>query len=512
MCAGAWSSACTAPGRRARSPCARTSIRWRPRPRSPGRCSRHCATPGPAASSCRRPAHVDGRLRRATGRSASPISWLMPAASWAAVTRLGGGAHDALPPEFLELLESFFRLAMDRGLDMDLHVDESGDLGAKALIEIAHMAVRLGFKGRLQCGHCCSLAMQPDDSWTIPCARSPRPASPSSACRCATCTCRAAPPGARRAGAASPCYTSCSGDGIDVSIASDNCRDPFYAFGDHDMLEVMTQATRIAHLDHPFGDWPHRFTAVPAAVMGLADRGRLKAGAPADLVLLSARFMSEMLSRSQADRIVLRGGSAIDTSLPDYRELDGLLCGRRDPGRRSCLSRAARRAGADRSSRPAPPAQPRLLLVFADPQGELDGKAADLIVVPRTVDEWCASPPPAPASACRWWCAAAPPAITARWCRCRAACCSTWRASTARCGSSAAAAASRPACGWATPTACPAKGWELRMFPSTRRQAHRRRLCLRRRGGRGLDPLRPAARCRLGAGAEGRYLRARRRA
>jgi cytosine deaminase len=113
--------------------------------------------------------------------------------------------------------------------------------------------------------------------------------------------------------------------GIDVSIASDNCRDPFYAFGDHDMLEVMTQATRIAHLDHPFGDWPKAFTSVPASVMGLPQHGRLKAGAPADLVLLSARFMSEMLSRSQADRVVLRAGMAIDTSLPDYRELDPIL-------------------------------------------------------------------------------------------------------------------------------------------------------------------------------------------
>ncbi len=91
------------------------------------------------------------------------------------------------------------------------------------------------------------------------------------------------------------------------------------------MLEVMTQATRIAHLDHPFGDWPMAFTAVPASVMGLAQHGRLKAGAPADLVLLSARFMSEMLSRSQADRVVLRSGKAIDTSLPDYRELDQVL-------------------------------------------------------------------------------------------------------------------------------------------------------------------------------------------
>ena len=35
--------------------------------------------------------------------------------------------------------------------------------------------------------------------------------------------------------------------------------------------------------------------------------------------------MSEMLSRSQADRIVLRAGRPIDTSLPDYRLLDGLV-------------------------------------------------------------------------------------------------------------------------------------------------------------------------------------------
>jgi cytosine deaminase len=42
-----------------------------------------------------------------------------------------------------------------------------------------------------------------------------------------------------------------------------------------------------------------------------------------------------MLSRSQADRVVVRGGRAIDTSLPDYRELDGLLARRRDPGCRS---------------------------------------------------------------------------------------------------------------------------------------------------------------------------------
>jgi len=241
------------------------------------------------------------------------------------VTRLNGGAHDALPAGFLDLLQRFFTLAMDRGLDLDLHVDESGDSGAKALIEIARMAVRLGFKGRIQCGHCCSLAVQ-DEAFvdaTLGAARDAGIAFVSLP------MCNLYLQG--RTGGRTPRWRGVTllhelkGAGLDVSIASDNCRDPFYAFGDHDMLEVLTQATRIAHLDHPIDDWPKAFTAVPAAVMGLPARGRLKAGAPADLVLLSARFMSEMLSRSQADRIVLRGGRPIDTSLPDYRLLDGLV-------------------------------------------------------------------------------------------------------------------------------------------------------------------------------------------
>jgi cytosine deaminase len=42
-------------------------------------------------------------------------------------------------------------------------------------------------------------------------------------------------------------------------------------------------------------------------------------------VLFRARFWHELLARRQSDRIVLRQGRAIDTTLPDYRELDGLM-------------------------------------------------------------------------------------------------------------------------------------------------------------------------------------------
>jgi len=107
-------------------------------------------------------------------------------------------------------------------------------------------------------------------------------------------------------------------------VASDNTRDAFYGFGDHDMLEVFREAARVCHLDRPYGDWPRAVTTTPADLMGLAG-GHIGPGLPADLVLFEGRTWSELLSRPQANRVVLRGGRAIERRLPDYRELDDLI-------------------------------------------------------------------------------------------------------------------------------------------------------------------------------------------
>ena len=104
--------------------------------------------------------------------------------------------------------------------------------------------------------------------------------------------------------------------GVPVSFASDNCRDPFYAYGDYDMMEVYREAVRIAQLDHPFGDWAASVTATPAAACGFADRGRIAVGAPADLVLFRARSMTELLARPQADRVILRAGKVLRRRCP----------------------------------------------------------------------------------------------------------------------------------------------------------------------------------------------------
>ena len=116
--------------------------------------------------------------------------------------------------------------------------------------------------------------------------------------------------------------------GVSVAIASDNTRDPFYAYGDLDALEVLREGARVLHFDHPQDaawDWARTVTGGAAAMAGFEHRAEIAVDAPADLVLFDARTWTELLSRPQHDRIVLRGGQAIDTTLPDYRELDDLM-------------------------------------------------------------------------------------------------------------------------------------------------------------------------------------------
>jgi cytosine deaminase len=91
------------------------------------------------------------------------------------------------------------------------------------------------------------------------------------------------------------------------------------------MMEVYREALRIAQLDHPFGDWTASVAAVPASSCGFADRGAIAEAAPADLILFRARSMTELLSRPQADRVVLRGGTVLDAVPPDFRETDAVV-------------------------------------------------------------------------------------------------------------------------------------------------------------------------------------------
>jgi len=241
------------------------------------------------------------------------------------VTRIAGMSLKQAVPVVDASLDALFQLAEQHSLDIDLHVDESGDPEAETLGQVARAALRHHFQGRVVCGHCCSLAVQAQpvvDEVLSLCAQA----------GLAVVTLpminqylQGRSPGTTPRWRGVTLVHELSRRGVQVAVASDNCRDPFFAFGDHDMLEVYNQSVRIAHLDLPFAPWPAAATSVPAQLMGLGARGTIREGAPADLVLFRARTMSELIARPQADRVVLRAGRAIDTNLPDHRELDSLF-------------------------------------------------------------------------------------------------------------------------------------------------------------------------------------------
>lgn len=241
--------------------------------------------------------------------------------------------------EMPHLLDTIFRLAAERDLDVDFHVDENGNVESMGLRHIAEAAIRNKFKGNIVCGHCCSLAVQPPEvvnrtidivakaNITIvslpmvnlwlqdrdhpehPWREHHRQMPPSH--------CTRTP---RRRGITLMHELRCAR--IPVAVASDNTRDQFFGFGDLDMLEVFNQSVRIGHLDKPFDSWANICTSVPADVMRLPTHGRIKIGGPADLVIFRGRCFSEVLGRPQHDRVVIRSGLQINTDLPDYRELD----------------------------------------------------------------------------------------------------------------------------------------------------------------------------------------------
>lgn len=235
---------------------------------------------------------------------------------------LGGVAY--INPELDTQLDRVFSLAKDRKLNLDFHVDENDDPNSNCLLHVAEASLRHKYQGQVVCGHCCSLAVQAPDAieTTI------KKVKQAGVGIVSLPMCNLYLQG-RRSGK-TPLWRGVTllhelkQAGVPVAIASDNCRDPFHAFGDHDALEVFSLSVKIAHLDRPYGDWCRAITTTPADLMGLPTVGRMGVGLPADLVIFKARNYSELLSRSQHDRFVLRNGMAIDTTLPDYAELDHL--------------------------------------------------------------------------------------------------------------------------------------------------------------------------------------------
>jgi cytosine deaminase len=238
------------------------------------------------------------------------------------VTRATGGVHSELLDDIDPLLDTVLRLATERGLDVDLHVDESGDPDAAALPRVASAVLRNKFRGRVVCGHCCSLAVQPDEQVKRTLALCADARISVVTLPTVNLYLQGRVTGRTPRWRGITLIKEMQQAGIPVAVGGDNCRDPFYAYGDHDMVDTLRQAIKIAHLDHPLRDVPAMAGPVPAAIIGVEKLGRIAVGGTAHLILFAARTLNELVCRPQSDRIVIDRGRRVTGGVPDYSELD----------------------------------------------------------------------------------------------------------------------------------------------------------------------------------------------
>ena len=237
-----------------------------------------------------------------------------------AATRGISADHVGTLSDMDALLDTVLRLATERGLDIDFHVDELPDLTAYSLPRIAMAAIRNCFKGKITCGHCVNLSLQPDKvlrETVALCAESGIGIVTLPACMMYL---------QDRSTARAPRWRGVTalqelrGAGVPVAVGGDNVRDMWYAYGDFDMVDTFQQAVRILQLDHPF--LPDVVGPIPAELIREKSSGAVEVGAPAGFILFNARTIDELISRPQADRVVINAGKVVKDEVPDYSELE----------------------------------------------------------------------------------------------------------------------------------------------------------------------------------------------
>jgi len=235
------------------------------------------------------------------------------------------GGWSLLTPELPRQLDHLMAMARDRGVGLDLHVDENGDPQAEVLRAVAEAVLRNRFPNPVVCGHCCSLAVQSEER-----QRSTLGLVSEAGVRIISlplCNLYLQD----RRGTRFPRTPLWRGLtlihdlldlGVPVACASDNVRDAFYAFGDLDAAEVYLQSVRLGHLDSRLGESVRVVTAAAADIVGVPDRGRITAGSPAHLVAFKAHSFSDLLSRPGAPRRIVHGETLRNSHPPGYEELE----------------------------------------------------------------------------------------------------------------------------------------------------------------------------------------------
>ena len=212
-------------------------------------------------------------------------------------------------------LVTAFSLAERLGLDLDFHVDESLDPGLDGVRQIADQALASGYRGRILCGHACSLINR--DAADL--ARIIDKLARLNVSICALPSTNLYLQG-RTAGTPDrrglTRLRELSAAGINIAVGSDNVADAFCPLGRHDPLHSLATAVLGAHLDPPFGRWLRTVTVDAARAVGATPRW-IDDCCIDELWLADARHTAELISQGLSSPQTL--GDQIESCIGEAR-------------------------------------------------------------------------------------------------------------------------------------------------------------------------------------------------
>jgi len=195
-------------------------------------------------------------------------------------------------------LDAVFAVAEKHGVGVDIHLHDSGPLGAFELRQIAARTLALGLEGKVAVSHAFALGQIDDFEFF-------RTAEALANARVAIMTNGPGP-------VAMPPVKRLREAGVTVFAGSDNIRDAWSPYGDGDLLRrAQIIGYRQEFLADP--DLVHAFamvTEIPAAVLGVTHYG-LGPGRRADIVLLDSGSVPEAVAGAPRGRTVIKRGRLV---------------------------------------------------------------------------------------------------------------------------------------------------------------------------------------------------------
>jgi cytosine deaminase len=223
--------------------------------------------------------------------------------------------NEAAPADSREHIRIAFEIARAHDADVDMHIDETDDPGARTLEMLCEATIEHGWQGRVTAGHTCALAAY-DDAYANHVIDLVAQAQLHMITNPATNLMLQGRDDGHPKRRGITRVKELLARGVNVSFGQDNLRDMFYPFGRDDPLELAWLAAHAAHMSQP--DEIEAVFAMAtvngARVLGLSDYGT-EPGCAGDLVILDAASAAEAIT-ARADRsyVIKRGRVVAETT------------------------------------------------------------------------------------------------------------------------------------------------------------------------------------------------------